>query len=103
MKVMNSETFGPVVGIQRVPRDRATAVDIAEVMNDSDLGLTAGVYSKDPNIAEDILKLVDVGTVYRTAPKVISQIQQISNALKGCQRLPICMFLNYSSRPLIFH
>jgi acyl-CoA reductase-like NAD-dependent aldehyde dehydrogenase len=60
MKVMREESFGPVIGIQRVKSDEeATAL-----MNDSDYGLTAGVYSRSRERAERILRAVNSGTVY---------------------------------------
>lgn len=43
MRVMNEESFGPVVGIFKVTSDEAAI----ELMNDSDLGLTAAIYTND--------------------------------------------------------
>ena len=60
MRVMREESFGPVIGIATV-RDDEEAV---RLMNDSDYGLTAGVYSKDRARAERILARVNAGTVY---------------------------------------
>lgn len=47
MKVMTEETFGPVVGIMKV-KDDAEAV---ELMNDSQYGLTASIYTQDDDAA----------------------------------------------------
>src|SRR5664279_4590124 len=41
MLLMRDESFGPIIGLQRVADDDAAV----ELMNDSDYGLTAGVYS----------------------------------------------------------
>lgn len=60
MQVMREETFGPVVGIQRV-RDDDEAV---ELMNDTDYGLTAAVYCSNQERAQNILRRLDVGTAY---------------------------------------
>jgi acyl-CoA reductase-like NAD-dependent aldehyde dehydrogenase len=60
MKVMREESFGPVVGIQRV-RDDAEAV---ELMADTEYGLTAAVYSKSYERAETVMRQLDTGTVY---------------------------------------
>lgn len=60
MLVMREESFGPIIGLQAVADDEA-AVDL---MNDTEYGLTAGVYSTDEKRARRILKQVNAGTVY---------------------------------------
>jgi len=60
MAVMRDETFGPVIGIQAVADDDA-AVDL---MNDTDYGLTAGVYARDERRGRRVLARVNAGTVY---------------------------------------
>jgi acyl-CoA reductase-like NAD-dependent aldehyde dehydrogenase len=60
MKVMRDESFGPIIGIQTVASDD----EAVALMNDSDYGLTAGVYAKDRARAEAVLKRVDAGSVY---------------------------------------
>jgi acyl-CoA reductase-like NAD-dependent aldehyde dehydrogenase len=60
MAVMRDESFGPIIGIQ-VVKDDAEAV---RLMNDTDYGLTAGVYSIDRARAKAILKDVNAGSVY---------------------------------------
>jgi len=60
MKVMVEESFGPVVGIQRV-KDDAEAV---ERMADTEYGLTAAVYSKSFERAEKVMRQLNTGTVY---------------------------------------
>ncbi len=60
MLLMREESFGPIIGLQAVADDDA-AVDL---MNDSDYGLTAGVYSADEKRARRVLKQVHAGTVY---------------------------------------
>ena len=60
MSVMREETFGPVVGVMAV-RDDAQAI---ELMNDTDYGLTAAVYSPDQNRADKILRKVKAGSAY---------------------------------------
>jgi acyl-CoA reductase-like NAD-dependent aldehyde dehydrogenase len=60
MAVMRDESFGPIIGIQAVADD-AAAIDL---MNDTDYGLTAGVYSADERRAKRILDRVNAGTVY---------------------------------------
>ncbi len=60
MSLMKDESFGPIIGIQAVADDDA-AVDL---MNDTEYGLTAGVYTKDERRAKKILARVEAGTVY---------------------------------------
>jgi len=60
MDVMRAESFGPVIGIMPV-KDDAEAVAL---MNDTEYGLTAGVYSTSRTRAEKILDQVHSGSVY---------------------------------------
>ena len=60
MAVMRDESFGPVIGLMPA-RDDAQAL---ELMNDTEYGLTAGVYSRDRVRAERILARVRSGSVY---------------------------------------
>ena len=60
MEIMREESFGPVIGIQKV---RGDAQAIA-LMNDTRYGLTAGVYTRDQARAEGILSQVCAGSVY---------------------------------------
>jgi acyl-CoA reductase-like NAD-dependent aldehyde dehydrogenase len=60
MTVMRDESFGPIIGIQRVTGDD----EAIERMNDTDYGLTAGVYSRSEARARRILERVDAGTAY---------------------------------------
>jgi len=60
MAVMREETFGPVIGVMAV-KDDAEAV---KLMNDTDYGLTSGVYAKDGKRAERILARLRSGSVY---------------------------------------
>jgi acyl-CoA reductase-like NAD-dependent aldehyde dehydrogenase len=60
MEIMREESFGPVIGIQKV-RDDDEAV---RLMNDSRFGLTAGVYTPDAPRARRILAQVNAGSVY---------------------------------------
>jgi len=60
MKLMVEESFGPVVGIQKVKGDKE-AVDL---MADTEYGLTAAVYSKSYERAEQVMKQLNTGTVY---------------------------------------
>lgn len=58
MRVMTEETFGPLLGIMRVDDD-AHAV---ELMNDSQFGLTAAIFTNDSDAALRIGDQVNTGT-----------------------------------------
>jgi len=60
MLVMREESFGPIIGIMRVKDD----VEAVQLMNDTEYGLTAGVYSANQNRAEAILAQIDAGSGY---------------------------------------
>jgi len=60
MRVMREESFGPIIGIAAVDGD----ADAIRQMNDTEYGLTAGVYTRDRGRAERILEQLDSGSVY---------------------------------------
>lgn len=60
LDVMRVETFGPVLPITKVRSDE----EAAALINDSELGLTAAVYTKDAERAARLAAQLDVGTVY---------------------------------------
>ena len=60
MAVMRDESFGPIIGIQRVAGDD----EALALMNDTRYGLTAGVYTRDGKRAAKLLAAVRAGSVY---------------------------------------
>ncbi|MDB5366038.1 MAG: aldehyde dehydrogenase [Rhodospirillales bacterium] len=60
MSVMRDESFGPVVGIQRVADDDAAV----RMMNDSRFGLTASLWTGDAARAEQLAERIETGTVF---------------------------------------
>jgi acyl-CoA reductase-like NAD-dependent aldehyde dehydrogenase len=60
MQVMKDESFGPVIGIMKVKNDQ----EAIQLMQDTDYGLTASVYSSDKKRAETILQQINAGTGY---------------------------------------
>jgi acyl-CoA reductase-like NAD-dependent aldehyde dehydrogenase len=59
-RVMRDETFGPVIGVQRVRDDH----DAAQQLADTEFGLGAAVFTRDRSRAERILAGLDVGNAY---------------------------------------
>jgi acyl-CoA reductase-like NAD-dependent aldehyde dehydrogenase len=60
MDLMREESFGPIIGIQKVVDD----AEALALMNDTRYGLTAGVYTPDEARARRLLARVNSGTVY---------------------------------------
>jgi acyl-CoA reductase-like NAD-dependent aldehyde dehydrogenase len=60
MALMREESFGPIIGIQKVGSDE----EAVRLMNDTRYGLTAGVYSRDAARAHALLAQVKAGSVY---------------------------------------
>jgi acyl-CoA reductase-like NAD-dependent aldehyde dehydrogenase len=60
MKVMTEESFGPVVGIMKVSSDE----EAIRLMNDSDYGLTAAIWTSDPEAAASMGDRLETGTVF---------------------------------------
>jgi acyl-CoA reductase-like NAD-dependent aldehyde dehydrogenase len=71
MSIMKEESFGPIIGIQKVTTDE----EAFALMQDCDYGLTAAVFSTDEKRARQILDQMNTGTVYwnccdRVSPNV---------------------------------
>lgn len=60
MRVMRDESFGPVVGIMPVSGDD----EAIALINDSDFGLTAAIFTHDADAAERIGQRLQTGTVF---------------------------------------
>ncbi|THH39084.1 aldehyde dehydrogenase family protein [Aliishimia ponticola] len=60
MRVMREESFGPVVGIMPVSGDE----DAIALMNDSDFGLTAALWTQDAARAARIGAQIETGTIF---------------------------------------
>ncbi len=60
MRVMQEESFGPVIGIQKVGSDQ----EAVELMKDTSYGLTAAVYTSNKERADQLLRQMNTGTVY---------------------------------------
>lgn len=60
MRVMRDESFGPIVGIMKVDDDEQAVA----LMNDSEFGLTASLWTSDPARAAAIGARIETGTVF---------------------------------------
>ncbi len=60
MAIMREETFGPAVGIMKVGSDD----EALRLMNDSEFGLTAAIFSTDVQRAEALGDALETGTVF---------------------------------------
>ena len=60
MTVMTEETFGPVIPVMRVKDDD----EAIRLMNDSEFGLTASIWTKDTERGSELAESVDAGTVF---------------------------------------
>ncbi|KAI0006784.1 aldehyde dehydrogenase [Xylariaceae sp. FL0662B] len=60
MLVMTEETFGPVIPVMKVSSDEAAV----KLMNDSEFGLTASIWTKDTDKGYELAEQVEAGTVF---------------------------------------
>ncbi|KAF2750372.1 betaine aldehyde dehydrogenase 2 [Sporormia fimetaria CBS 119925] len=60
MAVMTEETFGPVIPVMKVKSD----AEAIRLMNDSQFGLTASIWTKDVAEAHKLIDDVEAGTVF---------------------------------------
>ena len=60
MRVMRDESFGPVVGIMKVSGDE----EAIALMNDSEFGLTASLWTRDVERAARVGDRIETGTVF---------------------------------------
>jgi acyl-CoA reductase-like NAD-dependent aldehyde dehydrogenase len=59
MKLMQAESFGPILPVQKVGSDE----EALALMNDSSLGLTASVWTRDRDRAERMARALEYGTI----------------------------------------
>lgn len=60
MPIMQQETFGPIIPIQAVASDE----EAVQFMNNSTLGLTASIWTKDTDKGHELADQVEAGTVF---------------------------------------
>ncbi len=100
MRVMTEESFGPVVGIQKV-RDDDEAVAL---MNDSEFGLTAAIFSRDESVALALADRLDTGTVFLNRCDYLDPALAwtgVKNSGRGCTLSTLGY--DHLTRPKSFH
>lgn len=60
MDIMNEETFGPIIPVMKVGDDE----EALRLMNDSEFGLTASIWTSDVALGERLAEDVEAGTVF---------------------------------------
>ncbi len=75
MDVMNDETFGPVIPVMRVGNDE----EAIRLMNDSEFGLTASIWTKDTAKGEELAEQVEAGTVFINRCDFPSPVSRLRN------------------------
>jgi len=100
MRIMTQESFGPVVGIMKVSDDS----EAISLMNDSEFGLTASVFTRDIEAGIAIGEQVDTGTFFINRCDYLDPALAwtgVKNSGRGCT----LSSLGYESltRPKSFH
>ncbi len=100
MRVMRDESFGPIVGIMPVTSD----TEAIELMNDSEFGLTASVWTENEKSAMAIGSAVNVGTFFMNRCDTLDPAlawSGMKNSGRGCT----LSALGYEqlTRPKSFH
>ncbi|KAL7271935.1 hypothetical protein RUND412_005279 [Rhizina undulata] len=60
MAIMKEETFGPTIPVMKVSDDK----EAVGLMNDSEFGLTASIWTKDVERGQELADAVEAGTVF---------------------------------------
>jgi acyl-CoA reductase-like NAD-dependent aldehyde dehydrogenase len=107
---MRDETFGPIIGIQKVSSDE----EAIELMNDSEFGLTGSIWTKNVDgKAEELADQIEAGTVFINRYSSVGKSNYrsdypdpalawtgIKNSGRGCtlSKFGFEQFVRYSSR-----
>ncbi|WP_079204812.1 aldehyde dehydrogenase family protein [Pseudomonas sp. CC6-YY-74] len=100
MRVMTEESFGPVVGIQKVKDDE----EAVTLMNDSEFGLTAAIFSRDVEAALALAERVEAGSVFLNRCDYLDPAlawSGMKNSGRGCSLSSIGY--EHLTRPKSFH
>ena len=100
MRVMTEESFGPVVGIQTVESDE----EALKLMNDSEFGLTASIWTTDQQAALDMADDLETGTCFMNRCDYLDPALAwvgVKNSGRGCTLSS--MGYEHLTRPKSFH
>jgi acyl-CoA reductase-like NAD-dependent aldehyde dehydrogenase len=100
MRVMREESFGPVVGIMPVASDD----EAVALMNDSEFGLTAAVYTRDEAAAVALGSRVETGTWFMNRCDYLDPALAwtgVKNSGRGCSLSRVGF--EQLTRPKSFH
>ncbi len=100
MRVMTEESFGPVIGIMSVNGDD----EAIQLMNDSEFGLTAAIFTEDEDAAIEIGNKVDTGTWFMNRCDYLDPALAwtgIKNSGRGCTLSSVGF--EHMTRPKSYH
>ena len=100
MRVMTEESFGPVIGIMSVSGDD----EAIKLMNDSEFGLTAAIFTQDENAAIDIGNQVETGTWFMNRCDYLDPALAwtgVKNSGRGCTLSSVGF--EHMTRPKSYH
>jgi acyl-CoA reductase-like NAD-dependent aldehyde dehydrogenase len=100
MRVMKEETFGPVMGIMSVSSDE----EAIRLMNDSEFGLTAAIFTQDEAAAIAIGEQVQTGTWFMNRCDYLDPALAwtgVKNSGRGCTLSTVGF--ESLTRPIAFH
>lgn len=100
MRVMTEESFGPVVGIMSVSSDE----EAIALMNDSDYGLTAAIWTSDEDAALSIGDRVNTGTWFMNRADYLDPALAwtgVKDSGRGCTLS--ALGYDHVTRPKSFH
>jgi len=100
MRVMTEESFGPVIGIMSVGGDD----EAIQLMNDSEFGLTAAIFTQDEDAAIAIGNQVDTGTWFMNRCDYLDPALAwtgVKNSGRGCTLSSVGF--EHMTRPKSYH
>ena len=100
MRVMTEESFGPVIGIMSVRGDD----EAIKLMNDSEFGLTAAIFTQNEDAAIDIGNQVETGTWFMNRCDYLDPALAwtgVKNSGRGCTLSAVGF--EHMTRPKSYH
>jgi len=100
MRVMTEESFGPVVGVMKVGSDE----EALKLMNDSEYGLTASIWTADEDAALALGDRVETGTLFMNRADYLDPALAwtgVKNSGRGCTLSRLGY--DHLTRPMSFH